>query len=143
MRAPLPICCILAVVAAACGGGGDGGYPAGPPAAPSTPNPPTGSTGSNPPTTTGSVVVQNNSFRPGDVTLAVGGTVTWTWDACTGGDGYGGGATCVSHNVTFDQGASSPTQGEGEFTRQFNTAGTFAYRCTIHGAGMSGRVVVR
>lgn len=49
----------------------------------------------------------------------------------------------ASHNVAFDQGPGSVTQSSGIFARSFPTAGTYAYHCTIHGASMSGRVVVR
>ena len=143
MRVSLLVCCVLS--AAACGGGGGGGGTGDNPVAPPPPPaqaPPVGSTGTPPTSTTNTVVVSNNSFAPGDVTVPAGTTVTWTWDSCTG-DGYGG-STCASHNVTFEQGGpNSATQSTGEFSRQFTAAGTFPYRCTVHGASMSGRVVVR
>lgn len=122
----------LITMGAGCGGGG--GYSTGP----GNPNPPP------PPGTPNSVVVTNNKFTPTDLTVAVGATVTWTWDSCSGGDGYGNGQTCVSHNVTFDQGsANSATQSGGSFGRTFSAAGTYAYHCTIHGTAMSGRAIAQ
>jgi plastocyanin len=93
--------------------------------------------GSNSPTapTTGggsTVTVGNNFFSPVDVSVAQGTTITWQWAA---GD--------VSHNVTFDDGQSSPTQSSGTYQRTFMTAGTYPYHCTIHGAAvMHGSVTV-
>lgn len=110
-------------------------------------SPVTGTRNTNPPPPPGtpnSVVITNNSFTPTDLSVATGATVTWTWDTCSGGDGYGNGQTCVSHNVTFDDGTASGSQSGGSYSRTFGTAGTYMYHCTIHGAAaMSGRVVVQ
>ena len=65
-------------------------------------------------------------------TVAVGTTVKWTW---------ANGA--VNHNVTFDDGTKSATQNTGTYSRQFNTAGTYNYPCTIHGPSMSGTITVQ
>jgi plastocyanin len=143
MRAPNLLGCLLAATAVACGGGGGdagGGSPVAP-TPPPAPPPPQAPPPAPPPSTSSLVVVSNNAFSPGDVTVAPGTTVTWTWDACDD-DGYGG-SSCALHNVTFEQGPSSNTQATGAFSRQFAAAGTDAYRCTVHGAGMAGRVVVR
>ena len=106
---------------------------------PSTGNPPP-----PPPGTPNSVVLTNNAFTPTTLNVAAGATVTWTWDSCTGGDGYGGGQTCTSHNIVFDdQAAGSGTLSNGVFTRAFPVAGTFLYHCAIHGAAMSGRIVAQ
>jgi plastocyanin len=119
----------------ACGGSG-GGYATGS----GGQNPPPG--GQQPPASTSTAVsVKNNSFDPSTTTVNAGTTVTWTWDACID-DGYGTRA-CVDHNVTFDGGGGSATQSTGSYSRQFNVAGTFNYRCTVHGAAMTGQVVVR
>ena len=76
--------------------------------------------------------------------IPVGATVNWQWDACAG-DGYGGYGTCVTHNITFDDGSGiqSGTQSTGSFSRTFNTGGTYKYHCAIHGAGMSGEIRVK
>jgi plastocyanin len=135
MRYPTVTCPTLTLFALAamlgCGGSGASG--------PSTTPPPP-----PPPGTPNSVVVTNNAFTPVDLNAAKGAVVTWTWNACTGGDGYGTGQTCTSHNIVFDDGATgSGVQSSGTFSRSFAAAGTYPYHCSIHGAVMSGRVVVQ
>jgi plastocyanin len=127
---------ILAFVSLSACGGGSSGYPTGT----GSQNPPPG--GQQPPASTANAVtVQNNRFNPATTTVAVGTTVTWTWDACDD-DGYGG-RTCVDHSVTFDDGVGSTTRSTGSYARPFNAAGTFNYHCAVHGAAMAGQVVVR
>jgi plastocyanin len=76
-----------------------------------------------------SIAVGDNFFNPGSTTVAVGTTVTWTF------------GTGTTHNVTFsDQGSGD--KNSGSYSRTFNTAGTYAYSCTIH-PGMNGTVVVQ
>ncbi len=147
---------ILGVLAAAslaaCGGSGGGG------GIPTSPTNTGGNTGGNNGGTTGgtptagqnTVTLSDNSFNPGSITVPVGTTVTWAWPTCsdnTGGyGGYGGyGSSCVAHNVTFDDGSNiqSGSQSDGTFTRTFASKGTFNYHCSIHGAGMSGKVTVQ
>ena len=91
---------------------------------------------------TATVTVSNNSYTPGQVSVARGGTVTWNWDACTG-DGYGG-QVCGSHSVTFDDGGpSAGARTDGSFSRTFASAGSYTYYCTAHGrSAMSGTVTV-
>lgn len=89
----------------------------------------TGTAGTPP--TTASVSVGDNFFNPTSTTIAEGGTVTWTW------------AGAANHNVTFSSGTNSATQTSGMFSRDFPTAGSFDYLCTVHGAAMSGTVVVQ
>ena len=72
----------------------------------------------------------DNFFNPTSQRVAVGGTVTWTW------------AGQIGHNVTFSSGMNSSTQSAGTFDRDFPDAGAFDYLCTIHGASMSGTIVV-
>ena len=121
----------LLVAAFACGGSG-------------TTIPPLVSPPPPPPGTANSVVIRNNSFTPGDLSASKGAEVTWTWDACTAGDGYGNGVVCTSHNVVFADGTpGSVTQSSGTYRHTFPTAGTFAYHCSIHGVAMSGRVIVQ
>jgi len=74
------------------------------------------------------------AFTPGNITLAVGGTVTFV---------FGG----VAHNVFFDNDpAGAPAAIDGvnsnsSAQRTFNVAGTYNYFCHIH-PGMRGTVVV-
>ena len=119
---------VLAVlVAAACGGGG-GDSPTSP--GPGNPGNPGGPSTS--PQQTSSVSVGNNVFSPANIQVAVGTTVTWTWDA-----------SAVTHNVTFGDGVGSGDKGaNATFTRTFSAAGTFQYQCTLH-PGMAGSVLVK
>jgi plastocyanin len=78
------------------------------------------------------VQVRNNNFSPTPISVAVNETVTFQWNS-------GG----VAHNVTFQDGPASPSQGSGSFPRTFQAAGSFPYVCTIHAAeGMAGVVNV-
>lgn len=84
----------------------------------------------------GTVNVTNNAFTPSTITVDAGDNVTWHWAS--------GGAP---HNVTFAVGpagapANIPNTTTGDVVRNFTTAGSFAYNCTIHGAAMSGTVTV-
>jgi plastocyanin len=98
--------------------------------------------GVNTPPPSGGISVSNNTFSPGTKTVAVGTTVKWAWNSCSG-DAYNG-QTCVSHSVTFDDGtASSPLQDQGTFDKTFSAAGTFTYHCQIHGASMTGTITVQ
>ena len=73
-----------------------------------------------------------STFDPQTVTISRGGSVTWTFAAL--------------HNVTFGGTTGAPQnipdQATGSAQRQFNTAGTFNYQCTLH-AGMQGTVIVQ
>jgi plastocyanin len=110
----------LAAFALATGcGGGNGGGATGLKSAP-----PGGSTST-------SISVVDDAFSPVATTVPVGSAVTWTWNGR------------LRHNVTFDDGAASLTQGSGTYVRTFATAGTYPYHCTIHGLGMSGTVTVQ
>ena len=118
---------LLLVVAVGCGGGGsDDGAPGTGPGPGTNPGPgPGGGSTSN------AVDVRDNSFNPAQTTVAPGTTVTWTWR---------GSAT---HDVTFTDGAQSPRQAAGTYSRSFPNAGTYAYHCQVHGTGMSGEIIVR
>ena len=97
----------------------------------------------------GSVTVGNNgqivftsahnaTANPAVDTVAVGGTVTWTWTNNLG----------VSHSVQ-SQGstafASSPIMsGSGQtYAVTFTAPGTYQYDCAVHGTAMTGTIVVR
>ena len=95
---------------------------------------------------TAAVIVGNDFFKSGHNgstnravdTVAVGGTVTWTWTNT--GD--------IPHSVA-SQGspnfASSAIRTGAGSTHQatFAAAGTYQYNCAVHGAAMSGTIVVR
>ena len=93
---------------------------------------------------TNTVSVTNNAFGPASLTVTAGSSVTWAWNSCSGGDGYGNGETCVDHSVVWDDGAaSSPLQSSGTYSRTFAAAGSYPYHCAVHGAAMSGTIVVQ
>ena len=120
---------VLAVASlSGCGGGGYGAT------APTN-------QGVNTPPPAGGISVINNSFSPATKSVAVGATVQWAWNSCTG-DSYSG-LTCTSHSVTFDDGTGSPTQDQGTYSKTFNAAGTYNYHCLVHGAAMSGSITVQ
>jgi plastocyanin len=94
--------------------------------------------------TSGAVTVGNDFFQsdrnntsPAVDTVAVGSTVTWTW-VNTG---------IVQHSVrsTGSPGFTSSTikTAPANHSFAFMTAGTYQYDCAVHGAAMTGRVVVR
>jgi plastocyanin len=101
-----------------------------PPATPPTPPPPTA-----PPTgSTVTVTTPNSTFSPANVTIPIGGTVTWQFSG-------------TRHNVIFQgtapAGGNIPDQEPGtSASRTFATPGTFNYVCARH-SGMTGRVTVQ
>ncbi len=94
-----------------------------PPAATNTPAP--GGTG------TVDVTIKNFAFDPPTITIKVGMTVVWTnQDSAT-------------HSITSDTGiwdSGGIAQG-ATYSRVFDTAGTFTYKCGIHPT-MKGTIIV-
>jgi len=81
---------------------------------------------------------RNGSVNPAVDTVAVGGSVTWTWTN-TGN---------VPHGIQSLGSPSFPTgtvlTGDGKTYRvTFTTAGTYQYDCLVHGMMMPGTIVVR
>jgi plastocyanin len=87
--------------------------------------------------TTSEVAVENDFFQPSTIQVAAGTTVTWTWT----------GTGSTSHSV---QSLGSPSftsstimTGDGStYSYTFATPGTYQYDCAVHGAAMSGTVIV-
>lgn len=80
---------------------------------------------------------RNNTQNPAVDTVAVGGTVTWTWNANNGG---------ILHSVESlgpPSFTSSTIKASGSYPFTFTVAGTYQYDCAVHGSLMTGRVVVR
>ncbi len=107
-----------------------------------------GSTGplNNTPPPANGISVENNFFSPTPKTVMAGTAVQWAWNSCTDNGSYGGGQTCVMHNIVFDDGSgvTSGVMDQGTFTHTFATPGTYNYHCAIHGAAvMSGSVIVQ
>ena len=78
------------------------------------------------------VVVDNFSFAPVAITVAVGTTVTWT------------NHDDIPHNVVSPEQKfkSSVLDTDETFSHTFDAAGTYKYYCSIH-PRMTGQVVVR
>jgi plastocyanin len=68
------------------------------------------------------VTIANFAFGPASLSVAAGTTVTWTND------------DTAAHTVTADDGSfdSSSVAPGATFSQAFDTAGTFAYHCSIH-----------
>lgn len=119
-----PILAGVVVALSACGGGGYGGSTGG---GGGVTNP-----GTNP-VVINAVTISGSAFTPPDIQVAPSTAVTFT-----NNDGF-------NHNVTFTSSAVTST---GDFASGAKTvtlpatAGTYAYRCTIH-AGMTGSVKVQ
>lgn len=81
--------------------------------------------------TTGSVAITGNRFTPGSITIAVGGTVTWTNN------------DTVPHTVTADDGSfdSGLMRRGGTWSKTFTAPGTYTYFCSLH-PEMTATVVV-
>lgn len=92
--------------------------------------------GGNPPAN--QVFMSGTSFSPASLSVSKGTTVKWTnqdpFDhTVTSG-------TVGSPSGVFDSGNVGSG---GTYTFTFNTSGTFKYYCRIHGAAMTGTVVVQ
>ena len=75
-----------------------------------------------------------NSFAPSTVTIKAGQSVTWSWVS---------GFHSVVSDSTPKAFADSPGQASGQYSATFATAGSYPYHCGVHGAMMSGTVVVQ
>jgi plastocyanin len=81
---------------------------------------------------------RNGSVNPAVDTVAVGGSVTWTWTN-TGNVPHG---IESLGNPVFRN--STVLTGNGSTYRvTFNTAGTYQYDCLVHGSMMPGTIVVQ
>jgi plastocyanin len=81
---------------------------------------------------------RNGTTNPAVDTVAVGGTVTWTWTN-TGG---------IPHSVESTGSraftSSAILTGNGQiYSFTFTAAGTYQYDCAVHGSAMTGRIEVR
>ena len=81
--------------------------------------------------TANQVTIQNMAFSPATLTVTAGTTVKWT------------NKDAMAHTVTSDTGVfdSGNVSVNGVYSYTFNTAGTFAYHCTIHPT-MKAQVIV-
>jgi plastocyanin len=79
--------------------------------------------------------VHNGTTTPATDTIAVGGTVTWTWAA--------GSILHSVESVGSPSFTSSTTKTSGTYSFTFNVAGNYSYDCAVHGSAMSGVIVVK
>jgi plastocyanin len=86
--------------------------------------------------TTTNVTVADNFFNPSSVTIKVNDSVKWNWSA---GNFNIHSSTGPGAPPLWD---TSPQSAGFTFTRQFTSAGSFAYHCTVH-AGQTGTVTVQ
>ncbi len=116
------------------------------PSAPDGGGGPTGGGTGGPAPSTAAVTVGNIFFKsgqdgttnPAQTTVAVGGTVTWTWT------GTGSTPHSVQSEGSPSFTSSAVKTGDGStYQVTFATAGTYRYDCAVHGAAMSGTIVVR
>jgi plastocyanin len=110
---------------AACGGGGTSKASANDTVAAA----PTATTASVP-----EVVIQiaDNSFTPETVTIAPGTKVVWKWSGSN------------PHAVLINGEKSAEMTGSGTFEKVFRGGSTtIAYQCAVHGAAMSGKIVIQ
>lgn len=81
--------------------------------------------------------VRNATSNPAVDTIAAGGTVTWTW-----GTSFNPHSVQSTGTPSFTSSATQTGSGKSyQFT--FSTAGTYTYDCAVHGAAMTGRIVVQ
>jgi plastocyanin len=127
---------IVAVLATGCGGGGMYGSSAADPmtateaSVPEAPEPdapaPDAGMGS---TVTADVVAEGFRFVDGDVTVELGGELTWANE-----DG-------AAHPLVFSDGRRFDLPGGGSTTVSFDEPGVFTYACAVH-SNMTGTVTV-
>ncbi len=84
------------------------------------------------------IEVGNNFFDPDERVVVPGSTVIWTWTN-TG---------VISHSVestgTPSFTSSATLTGNGQtYSQVFTTPGTYTYQCAVHGAAMSGTIIVQ
>lgn len=94
----------------------------------------------------GSVIIGNILFRsahngsqnPAVDTIAAGQSITWTWNAAGSHSirSTGTAPEIFRNSVVMADANSS-------YTVTFNTPGTYPYDCAVHGAAMTGRIVVQ
>ena len=77
------------------------------------------------------IYMKNSAFSTTNLTIMVGGTVTWMND------------DNMKHTVTADDGSfnSGDIQVNGSFNKTFNATGVYPYHCVYH-SGMTGRITV-
>jgi plastocyanin len=132
-------CLALGLVAAGCGDDNDDGDSA---AAPETQEQPAEPAATEEEPTgggaAGEVSMEDITFKPADVTVPKGGTVTWTNDDAVGHDVTKSGGP----GPDFKSGDPGGMASGDTFEETFDTPGRIEYVCTVH-PGMEGTVTVK
>lgn len=76
------------------------------------------------------VLIKDFAFHPDKITIQKGDTITWTHPGP------------ASHTVKFSDSESPILKDGGQYSKTFNTPGTFNYECGIH-PYMKGTVIVK
>ncbi len=88
---------------------------------------------------TAGVSIENLAFNPGAITVHIGTTVVWANNEQDQEPHTVTSGTASAPSGLFDSGILTPGQ---IFQFKFNSPGTFAYFCRVHGAAMTGTVTV-
>lgn len=79
------------------------------------------------------VVVRDISFKPDELEVEAGDTVTWRFED-----------KGIPHDVTGEDGSfKSDTMDSGTFEHTFDEPGTYAYICSLHPAQMKATIEAR
>jgi plastocyanin len=80
--------------------------------------------------------VHNGSQNPAVDTIAAGDSITWVWNAAGSHSIRSTGLPDIFRNSVVMSGAND------SYTVTFRNSGTYSYDCMVHGAAMTGRIVV-
>jgi plastocyanin len=81
--------------------------------------------------------VHNGSQNPAVDTIAAGDSITWAWNAAGSHSIQSTGLPGIFRNSVVMSGAND------SYTVTFRNPGTYTYQCAVHGAAMTGRIVVQ
>src|SRR2546429_4861999 len=82
--------------------------------------------------------VHNGTTTPAVDTIAAGDSITWAWNAAGSHSIQSTGLVPeIFRNSVLMSGASD------SYTITFRNPGTYTYQCAVHGAAMTGRIVVQ
>ena len=82
--------------------------------------------------------VHNGTQNPAVDTIAAGDSITWAWNAAGSHSIQSTGLVPeIFRNSVVMSGASD------SYTITFRNPGTYTYQCVVHGAAMTGRIVVQ
>jgi plastocyanin len=132
----LALSCLALTIAAGCGGDDEEESGGGAAQTAEQPADTGGSAGGDTGSTT--VSMKGIQFNPGEVTVAKGGTVTWTNDEDVGHDVTKEGGP----GPDFKSGAPGAMKQGDTFKQKFTAAGKIDYVCTVH-PNMTGTVTVK